>query len=161
MSSVLRCQALMAENILLGTHQLQPADLLRTIDNYSKAALFFACPTAQSSPRSSLMNSLSSFRLQFIAVALCMFLFRDAAAQNPPSYMQLSPTVKAALYAPPSNSAARVGVVNMHEDGNRLSDIACTELVKRGFYVLCMNGRSDNNEALDFWNDLPIDVATG
>ena len=36
-----------------------------------------------------------------------------------------------------------------------------TELVKRGFYVLCMNGRSDNNEALDFWNDLPLDVATG
>src|SRR4030095_12657783 len=26
---------------------------------------------------------------------------------------------------------------------------------------LCMNGRYDNNEALDFWNDLPIDIATG
>jgi hypothetical protein len=49
----------------------------------------------------------------------------------------------------------------MHEDGNRLEDIACTELVKRGIYVLCMNGRSDNNEALDFWNDLPLDIATG
>jgi hypothetical protein len=24
-----------------------------------------------------------------------------------------------------------------------------------------MNGRSDNNEALDFWNDLPLDIATG
>ena len=24
-----------------------------------------------------------------------------------------------------------------------------------------MNGRSDNNEALDFWNDLPLDVAIG
>jgi hypothetical protein len=24
-----------------------------------------------------------------------------------------------------------------------------------------MNGRSDNNEALDYWNDLPLDVATG
>jgi hypothetical protein len=40
-----------------------------------------------------------------------------------------------------------------------LNDIACTELVKRGYYVLCMNGRSDNNEAMDYWNDLPLDVA--
>src|SRR5262249_7514176 len=96
------------KKILLRTHQLQPADLLRTIDNYSKAALFFACSTVQSTPRSSLMNSLSSFRLQFIAVGLCMFFFRDAAAQNQPTYMQLSPTVKAVLYSPSSNSAARV-----------------------------------------------------
>jgi hypothetical protein len=100
-------------------------------------------------------------RFQLIAVGFCAFLFRDAAAQNQPSYMQLSPTVKAVLYSPSPSSTARVAVVNMHEDGNRLSDIACTELAKRGFYVLCMNGRSDNNEALDFWNDLPMDVAVG
>jgi hypothetical protein len=85
----------------------------------------------------------------------------NAASQSPPSYLQLSPTVKAVLYTPDASAKARVAVVNMHEDGNRLSDIACTELVKRGFYALCMNGRSDNNEALDFWNDLPLDVATG
>ena len=107
------------------------------------------------------MTSPFSVRLQFIVVGLCAFLFREVAAQNQPSYLQLSPTVKAVLYSPSPSSTARVAVVNMHEDGNRLSDIACTELVKRGFYVLCMNGRSDNNEALDFWNDLPIDVATG
>jgi len=85
----------------------------------------------------------------------------EAAAQNAPIYLQLSRTVKAVLYSPGNGAAARVGVVNMHEDGNRLSDIACTELVKRGFYVLCINGRSDNNEAADFWNDLPLDVGTG
>jgi len=101
------------------------------------------------------------FRFQLVIVAFCAFLFLDAAAQNQPSYIQLSPTVKAVLYSPSSSSAAHVAVVNMHEDGNRLSDIACTELVKRGFYVLCMNGRSDNNEAMDFWNDLPTDVAVG
>jgi hypothetical protein len=65
------------------------------------------------------------------------------------------------LYTPDASAKARVAVVNMHEDGNRLNDIACTELVKRGYYVLCMNGRSDNNEAMDYWNDLPLDVATG
>jgi hypothetical protein len=92
---------------------------------------------------------------------LLLLAAAQAGAQTPPAYLQLSPTVKAVLYSPAAGSASRVAVVNMHEDGNRLADIACTELVKRGFYVLCMNGRSDNNEALDFWNDLPLDVAVG
>ncbi|HEY6198915.1 MAG TPA: hypothetical protein VI231_09915 [Candidatus Binatia bacterium] len=99
------------------------------------------------------------FRVFFIA-ACCALLARETAAQQT-TYLQLSPTVKAVLYSPAQSGAARVAVLNMHEDGNRLEDIACTELVKRGIYVLCMNGRSDNNEALDFWNDLPLDIATG
>lgn len=94
-----------------------------------------------------------------LLLAGCALLAREAGAQQT-TYLQLSPTVKAVLYSPAQSGAARVAVVNMHEDGNRLDDIACTELVKRGIYVLCMNGRSDNNEALDFWNDLPLDIAT-
>jgi hypothetical protein len=101
------------------------------------------------------------FQIPFIFIALCAVLLRDAAPQSASVYLQLSPTVKAVLYSPDASIKSRVAVVNMHEDGNRLNDIACTELVQRGFYVLCMNGRSDNNEALDFWNDLPLDVATG
>jgi hypothetical protein len=100
-------------------------------------------------------------RLAMIIVILCALVAREAAAQTQASYLQLSPTVKAVLYSPDASTKARIAVVNMHEDGNRLADIACIELVKRGFYVLCMNGRSDNNEALDFWSDLPLDVATG
>jgi len=97
----------------------------------------------------------------FLGVILIGTGVRDGAPQSPPVYLQLSPTVKAVLYSPDESVKARVAVVNMHEDGNRLNDIACTELVQRGFYVLCMNGRSDNNEALDYWNDLPLDVAAG
>jgi hypothetical protein len=96
-----------------------------------------------------------------LILGLCAVAPRDGAAQNPPVYSQLSPTVKAVLYSPDASVKTRVAIVNMHEDGNRLNDIACTELVQRGFYVLCMNGRSDNNEALDYWNDLPLDVASG
>jgi hypothetical protein len=96
-----------------------------------------------------------------LVFGLCAVVCPDAAPQSPPVYLQLSPTVKAVLYSPDPSIKARVAVVNMHEDGNRLNDIACTELVQRGFYVLCMNGRSDNNEALDYWNDLPLDVASG
>jgi hypothetical protein len=100
-------------------------------------------------------------QISFILVILCAILPRVATPQSPPVYLQLSPTVKAVLYTPHAGAKSRVAVVNMHEDGNRLNDIACTELVKRGFYALCMNGRSDNNEAMDYWNDLPLDVATG
>src|ERR1044071_9403336 len=97
----------------------------------------------------------------FLGLVLIGTGVRDAAGESPPVYLQLSPTVKAVLYSPDASVKARVAVVNMHEDGNRLNDIACTELVQRGFFVLCMNGRSDNNEALDYWNDLPLDVAAG
>jgi hypothetical protein len=100
-------------------------------------------------------------QITFILAILFTFMPRETVAQSPAVYLQLSSTVKAVLYSPDPSVKARVAVVNMHEDGNRLNDIACTELVKRGFYALCMNGRSDNNEALDYWNDLPLDVATG
>ena len=106
------------------------------------------------------MRSIT-YRVAILITILCALGARVAAGQTPPLYLQLSPTVKAVLYSPDPSVKSRVAVVNMHEDGNRLADIACTELVKRGFYVLCMNGRSDNNEALDFWSDLPLDVATG
>ncbi len=96
----------------------------------------------------------------FLIAVCCSLLTRAAAAQQT-TYLQLSPTVKAVLYSPAQTGASRIAVLNMHEDANVLEDISCTELVKRGFYALCMNGRADNNEAVDFWNDLPFDVATG
>lgn len=46
-------------------------------------------------------------RAQLIAVGFCAFLFRDAAAQNQPSYTQLSPTVKAVLYIRPPGDRAQ------------------------------------------------------
>src|SRR5262245_58242327 len=97
----------------------------------------------------------------FLGLILIGIGVREAAREGGPVYLQLGPTVKAVLYSPDAGAKAGVDVVNMHKDGNRMNDIACTELVQRGFYVLCMNGRSDNNEALDYWNDLPLDFAAG
>ena len=37
----------------------------------------------------------------------------------------------------------------------------CRELATRGFLVLCMNPRSDNNEALVRWEDNALDVRSG
>jgi len=51
-------------------------------------------------------------QIPFIIVTLCAFLPRDAAPQSPPSYLQLSPTVKAVLYSPDASIKARVAVVN-------------------------------------------------
>ena len=62
---------------------------------------------------------------------------------------------------PDSGPASHIGILLMHEDSNFIVHIACTEFSKRGYAVMCVNGRSDNNEALDYWNDLPLDAALG
>ena len=62
------------------------------------------------------------FRFQLVIVVFCAFLFLDVAAQNQPSYIQLSPTVKAVLYSPSSSSAAHVAVVNMRQYSNTVKN---------------------------------------
>lgn len=84
-----------------------------------------------------------------------------AAAQSDPRFVRLAAKVKGVLYMPDTGPAPRVGILLMHEDSNFLVHIACTEFSKRGYAVLCVNGRSDNNEALDTWNELPLDAALG
>jgi dipeptidyl aminopeptidase/acylaminoacyl peptidase len=42
-----------------------------------------------------------------------------------------------------------------------MGSLSCTELAKRGFMVLCMNPRSDNNEALVKWETIALDVKSG
>ena len=39
--------------------------------------------------------------------------------------------------------------------------LGCTELSTRGFLVLCMNPRFDNNEAAVRWEDIALDVRSG
>jgi pimeloyl-ACP methyl ester carboxylesterase len=84
-----------------------------------------------------------------------------ASAQSDPRYLRLSPKVKGALYLPDGGEKPRIGILIMHEDSNFMNHIGCTEFAKRGYAALCVNGRSDNNEALDFWDDLPLDAALG
>ena len=84
-----------------------------------------------------------------------------AAAQSDPRYIRLAAKVKGALYMPEGGEKPHVGILIMHEDSNFMNHIGCTEFAKRGYAVLCVNGRSDNNEALDYWDDLPLDAALG
>lgn len=88
-------------------------------------------------------------------------LTSPADAQSNPRFIRLASKVKGALYMPDQGPAPKVGIMVMHEDSNFLVHIACTEFSKRGYAVLCVNGRSDNNEALDTWNELIPDAALG
>jgi pimeloyl-ACP methyl ester carboxylesterase len=49
----------------------------------------------------------------------------------------------------------------MHRTANYLNHIGCTELSRRGFLVLCMNTRFQNNETQVRWEDTPLDVKAG
>lgn len=88
-----------------------------------------------------------------------------SSAQNNPRYIRFAGvpnSVKGALYTPDKEERPpHVGILVMHRASNFLVTLACTELSKRGFMVLCMNPRSDNNEALVRWETIPLDVKAG
>ncbi len=103
-------------------------------------------------------------RFQLILLVLIVtFTVPHAHAQSNPTYIQFSPpAVKGALYKPdPPLPAPRVAILVMHRTSNVMGSLACTELAKRGFMVLCMNPRSDNNEALVKWDMIALDVKSG
>lgn len=82
-----------------------------------------------------------------------------ALAQSHPVYYPLGPAK--GVYYKPDQGTARVGVLVMHRTVNFLSHPACTELPKRGFAVLCMNSRFDNNEVRVVWEQTALDVKAG
>jgi hypothetical protein len=90
-----------------------------------------------------------------------LFVASHSGAQSDPLYVPLGGAVKGALYKPDSGPAPHVGILVTHRTSNVLSSLPCTELSQRGFMVLCMNPRFDNNEALVRWETIPLDVRSG
>jgi pimeloyl-ACP methyl ester carboxylesterase len=93
-----------------------------------------------------------------------LFLLHGAIAfaQSNPAYIQFTPgAVKGALYKPDSGPAPHVAILLIHRTANFLSHIGARELSRRGFLVLAMNPRSDNNEAAVKWEDNALDVRSG
>jgi hypothetical protein len=84
----------------------------------------------------------------------------NSFAQSNPTFVQLG-QAKGALYKPDAGPAPHVGIVVMHREANYMNNIACREFSRRGFMVLCMNSRFENNEALVEWELIPLDVAQG
>ena len=87
------------------------------------------------------------------------------AAAPPPQFVQFSPSAtKGALYRPDPAlyPAPHVGVVVMHRNSNYMSHISTAQLPARGFVVLGMNPRCDNNEAACApWENNALDVKSG
>lgn len=83
-------------------------------------------------------------------------------AQNDPVFVPFSPsTTKGALYRPNSGPSPRVAVILTHRTANFLSHIATRELSRRGFLVLAMNPRFENNEAAVNWDEVALDIKSG
>jgi pimeloyl-ACP methyl ester carboxylesterase len=83
-------------------------------------------------------------------------------AQSNPTYVQFSPgSVKGVLYRPDSGPAPHVAVLLIHRTSNFLAHPATRELSKRGFLVLAMNPRSDNNEAAVSFEANALDIKSG
>ena len=92
----------------------------------------------------------------FIVIALS---FGQSFAQNFPTYHQLGPA-KATLWRPVSGTSS-IGIVIMHRTSNFLNLAACREMSNRGFVVLCINTRFDNNESQVIFEQTALDVKAG
>src|SRR3954469_7174483 len=96
------------------------------------------------------------------AIGFCLSVSVSALAQSNPRYVQFSPsTVKGALYKPDSGPAPHVAILVIHRTANFMSHPATTELSKRGFLVLGMNPRSDNNETIVDFEANALDIKSG
>src|SRR5215472_14226465 len=100
-----------------------------------------------------------------LAAAAAVLAIGSAAAAAPqPLYVQFSGAAKGALYYPDPAlfPSPHVGVIAMHRNSNYLNHISTKELPKRGFVVLGMNPRCDNNEAACApWENNALDVKQG
>jgi hypothetical protein len=97
-----------------------------------------------------------------IAGAIALFLATDPTwSQSNPQFVAFRGISKGALYKPDSGPAPHVAILAMHRTANYLNHPACTELSRRGFLMLCMNTRYENNEALVDFEKLPLDVKNG
>src|SRR5437868_4353811 len=104
--------------------------------------------------------------LSACAVATALAFAGAALAAAPaPTFVQFSPSAtKGALYLPDPSKfpAPHIGVIAMHRNSNYMSHISTKELPARGFVVLGMNPRCDNNEAACApWENNALDVKSG
>ena len=104
-----------------------------------------------------------AIRTVFMAGALALSSTVFAAAPAP-TYVQFSGAAKGALYKPDPAlfPSPHIGVIAMHRNSNYLNHISTKELPARGFVVLGMNPRCDNNEAACApWENNALDVKSG
>jgi hypothetical protein len=100
-------------------------------------------------------------RSRLLLLLIVLTVVRPALAQRRPEYIQFQPVnVKGALYRPDSGEP-EIAILMIHRVNNFLGHGAAWELARRGFLVLAMNSRFDNNEAAVIWEAIALDVKTG
>jgi pimeloyl-ACP methyl ester carboxylesterase len=104
----------------------------------------------------------SAIRALVINMAVLLVFWPNLARpQSKPEFIAFPGITKGVLYRPDSGPAPHVGMLVMQRTANSLNHRACIELSRRGFLMLCMNTRYDNNEALVDFEKLPLDVKLG
>ncbi len=94
------------------------------------------------------------------ALLLSLLPLTSLHAQTNPTYIPIG-QAKGVLYRPDGGASTHIGIVLIHRVANYLSHVACTEFSKRGFLVLCMNSRFDNNEVRVVFEQIALDVKAG
>jgi hypothetical protein len=103
---------------------------------------------------------LRTLPLALFLLASCIALYAPGHADPvAPTYVVLGPA-KGVVYRP-ENGAPSVALLVMHRTMDFLHHPACSQLSARGFLVLCMNSRFENNEAQVRFEDLALDVRSG
>jgi BD-FAE protein len=93
------------------------------------------------------------------AILISALAVTSSLAQNFPTYHQLG-SAKATLWRPTSG-APTIAIIMMHRTASFLNLPACSEMRDRGFVVLCMNTRFDNNESQVIFEQMALDVKAG
>src|SRR5262245_14800470 len=117
-------------------------------------------PRFRQQTRRTTMGRLSIRAALAAAVALAL-VPESAIAQNRPELIPGPGRIKMALSRPDHGPAPTVGIIVMHRPSNYLTHRACTELSRRGFLMLCMNSRFENNEPAVNFEEIPLDVKQG
>jgi hypothetical protein len=103
--------------------------------------------------------------LHCIAVTVLTLAFvSNVCAQSAPRYVSLTSGmayIKGALYSPDSGADPHVGILIVHRTANYMNYHGCRALSERGYLVLCMNTRAENNAAKVVWEDLALDLKAG
>lgn len=97
-----------------------------------------------------------------LLVAAALTGVGPAFAQSNPRYVPFTPSAtKGALYTPDSGPVSHVAFLTIHRTSNFMNMIGTRELARRGFIVLGMNPRSDNNEAIVDFENVALDIKQG
>jgi pimeloyl-ACP methyl ester carboxylesterase len=105
---------------------------------------------------------ISNLQSAVVSVTAFLTIASPLFAQSNPTYVQFSPsTVKGALYKPDSGPTPHVAILIIHRTANVLGSAATRELASRGFMVLAVNPRSDNNEASVNFEANALDIKSG